>query len=138
LPPGQSLLPFSAIRLADEAQFHDTLRQSLIDDLKPTNIIEKRAIDVLAGLSRDLNALERCRILALEFARRDALMELLIGRLHEAQVLVHAMYKGDQAAYDQVESALQRFGISSEAIEAQAYLLSLDSLDRLNRLAAQT
>jgi len=138
LPTLQSLLPFSPSRVADETQDREALRHALIEHLKPTNIIEERAIDILTGLSWELDALERCRMVALEFARRDALVELLVGRLHEAHATVHAMYKGDQAAYDQVENALQRFGISSEAIEAQARLLSLDTLDRLNRLAAQT
>jgi len=136
--PGQSLLPFSPMRLAHEAQTRAVIRQSLIDALEPTNIIEEKAIDVLTGLSWELQALERCRFYALEFARREALLELLVGRLDQAHALIQAMYKGDQAASDQIDAALQRFGISAEAIEAQTYLIALDTVDRLNRLAAQT
>lgn len=134
----QSLSPFSPMRLAHEAQTRAIIRQTLIDAIEPTNIIEEKAIDVLTGLTWELQALERCRFYALEFARREALLELLVGRLDQAHALIQALYKGDQSASDQIDLALRRFGISEEVIEAQAYLISLETVDRLNRLAAQT
>lgn len=135
--PDLSLVSFSKGRATLQASERETIRSSIHDAIEPDNCLEAFAVDVLAGLQCELTMIERCRPFVLEQARADAIVTLLVGRLDQAHALVLAMQKGDQAAHDEIEQALARLGIPQEAIEAEAFLISLDLIERLNRLSAQ-
>lgn len=131
------LMPYSRVRSTSRAEERHLVLISVRAALQPQTILEDHACELVADQIMQLRMLDRFRALVLERARGEAITNLLVGRIENAYGHVVAMLRGDEAARAIVEDALAEFGIPEEAIEAEAFMIAIDEMERLSRLSAQ-
>lgn len=131
------LMPYSRARSTSCAEERHLILISVRAALQPQTILEDHACELVADQIMQLRMLDRFRGLVLERTRGEAVTNLLVGRIENAYGHVVAMLRGDEAARAIVEDALAAFDIPEEAIEAEAFMISIDEVERLSRLSAQ-
>lgn len=131
------LMPYSTARSKSWAEEHRLALISVRAALEPRNILQDHACELIADQIMQIRMLDRFRILILERSRGEAIINLLVGRIENAHGFVLAMLKGDEAARRTIEDALATFGIPEEAIEAEAFMIAIDEMERLDRLSVQ-
>jgi hypothetical protein len=120
------------------------LRERLNQEIKPKGYIEQMLVDDVIALSLEFARLRRWSAAILNAAGLPALQGLLAQLLcaedyefpyekdRGAEQLARTWFDDDEDAKTEVAELLAKFGLDESAIEAEAYRLRADDLDRLN------
>jgi hypothetical protein len=131
-------------------------RKELCEEVQPKGVIERNYVDDIAYLTWDILRFRRWKADIINTALVDALagllthlqprpdegeflelvqMEQLLAHQRKAKALAHAWFD-DEKAQTKVANLLQKYGLDVTALEAEAFRLRAEDLERCERLQA--
>ena len=139
------LRPMAPLLGAESANEFASLRKELRNEIKPEGVIEQMYVDEFATHIWEIRCLRRYKMSILSNSRLAALQGILQQLLyrrdydrssdheHAAEDLARGWFEKDKAK-TQVAALLRRFQMDEDAIEAEAFRLSSEDLERLDRM----
>jgi hypothetical protein len=130
----------------ENRQAYDELMTQLVLEWKPRNITEWMFVRDIADISweifRHRRAIANVFTISFKKALETVFTDVLPGgienwsaRSEQAETMADAWFKSPKQQ-EKVKSELTKYGLSPEAIVAECYLISRDTLDKLHRLLA--
>lgn len=133
----------------ESAEQYDALRDSIVKQVKPTDVIEAIWVKDIIDLIWEAKRLRRWRGQILVQARLVAAADLIRPAFQLANpmqidgitgpsvdTLAAGWSSGKKGSQDQVDKYLQERDLTAEDVTAHAFLLNLPSIERVDRLAS--
>lgn len=133
----------------ETAEQYDALRDSIVQQVKPTDVIEAIWVKDIIDLIWEAKRLRRWRGQILAQARLEAAADLIRPAFQLANpmqmdgitgpsvdTLAAGWSSGKKSAQDQVDKYLHERDLTAEDVTARAFLLHLPSIERVDRLAS--
>jgi hypothetical protein len=140
--PTPSFLP--PVLITEDANEQREIWRALIQEIKPTNIIERMYVADIASIAFDTLRLRRSKTEITNIGFRAALQDVLTRLLREpgqdgwyvpreAENLALQWFTSKKAR-EEVSEILSKFGLNEAVIEGEAIRRSATDLDRLERM----
>jgi hypothetical protein len=141
------LRPMALLLGAEPANEFASLRKELKNEINPEGVIEQMYVDEFATHIWEIRGLRRYKMSILSSSRLAALQGILQQLLDhrdfeyakDHRQAVEELARGwfeKKKAKTQVAALLRRFQMDEDAIEAEAFRLSFEDLERLDRMLA--
>jgi hypothetical protein len=139
------LHPMAPLLINESADEFASLRKALKNEIQPEGAIEQIYVDDFATLIWEILRLRRYKTVIINNSRLPALQGILEQLLcrrdfddpddheHAADELARGWF-ANQRAKSQVATLLRKFGLDEAAIEAEAFRLRAEDLERLDRM----
>jgi hypothetical protein len=126
-----------------------SLRKELEQEIQPEGVIERTYVDDIASIIWDIKCLRRYKTQIINSSRNEALKRIILQLLcdrdfddpygqdkRDAAADLARRWFEDEEAKTEVGELLRKFQMDEGAIEAEAFRLCLDDLERLDRMLA--
>jgi hypothetical protein len=131
------------VLITESAKSFASLRKTRHDQFQPSSIIERELVDDLAALSWEIERYRRLKSAIFNNALREALQQILKQlvrcRDYEHQRAVEDLadrWFTDKDAKTEVAELFREYQLDETAIEAEAFRLRADDLERLDGMLA--
>jgi transcriptional regulator of heat shock response len=136
-------MPFNVLRTESKADLA-RLRAEITQDIRPIDFIEREYVEEVVCHTWDIRQYQRVKTGTLNYELRTALAQILNEILLPPTAMVLESRKASQnlshgwlidpESRRQVSILLQEAGLDESAIEAKAYTLVADDLEKANRM----
>jgi hypothetical protein len=139
------LHPMAPLLISESADEFASLRKVLKNEIQPEGAIEQLYVDDFATLIWEILRVRRCKTILIDSHRRDALRGILqqllcdddydqpYDQILDAQDLARNWFDRKKAQ-TRVAKLLRKFQMDEGAIEAEAFRLCSEDLERLDRM----
>ncbi len=131
----------------EDADQYDVLRESIVQQVKPADVIEAIWVKDIIDLTWEAKRSRRMRNRILVQARMKAVVELILPAFQKensvyiegitgpsVETLAAGWASGNESSTGRVNKYLQDRDLSAEDVTAHAFLLNLSAIERVDRL----